>query len=74
MYNNLKIIDNLEVDKVAIVDTMIALESQGYAVNVKKYDKLMYNNILCNIFKTLPAFDTTQMINAKRFYNKYLLL
>lgn len=73
MYNDVikkNILDDLESKAMSIVNTSIALASQGYLVNKSKYIKLDWSSILLHAFENIDIFSKEQQNNIERLYNK----
>ena len=73
MYNDVikkNIIDDLESKAMSIVNTSIALASQGYLVNKSKYIRLDWSSILLHAFENIDIFSKEQQNNIERLYNK----
>lgn len=73
MYNDSlqkEILDDLDSKAYSIVNTIIALTSQGYLVNKKKDTKLRLTSILIPIFENIGFFDCKQRSNVESMYNK----
>ena len=73
MYNDVikkNILDDLESKTMSIVNTSIALASQGYLVNKSKYIRLDWSSILLHAFENIDIFSKEQQNNIERLYNK----
>ena len=73
MYNDVikkNILDDLESKAMSIVNTSIALASQGYLVNKSKYIRLDWSSILLHAFENIDIFSKEQQNNIERLYNK----
>ena len=73
MYNDAikkNILDDLESKAMSIVNTSIALASQGYLVNKSKYIRLDWSSILLHAFENIDIFSKEQQNNIERLYNK----
>lgn len=73
MYNDVikkNILDNLESKAMSIVNTSIALASQGYLVNKSKYIRLDWSSIFLHAFENIDIFSEEQQNNIERLYNK----
>ena len=73
MYNDVikkNIFDDLESKAMSIVNTSIALASQGYLVNKSKYIRLDWSSILLHAFENIDIFSKEQQNNIERLYNK----
>ena len=73
MYNDVikkNILDDLESKAMSIVNTSIALASQGYLVNKSKYIRLDWSSILLHAFENIDVFSKEQQNNIERLYNK----
>ena len=73
MYNDVikkNILDNLESKAMSIVNTSIALTSQGYLVNKSKYIRLDWSSLLLHAFENIDIFSKEQQNNIERLYNK----
>ena len=66
MYNDeirKNITDNLESKVMSIVNTSIALASQGYLVNKSKYIRLDWSSLLLHAFENIDIFSKEQQNN-----------
>ena len=73
MYNDVikkNILDDLESKAMNIVNTSIALISQGYLVNKSKYIRLDWSSLLLHAFENIDIFSKEQQNNIERLYNK----
>lgn len=73
MYNDVirkSILDDLEGKVISIINTSIALASQGYLVNKSKYIRLDWSSILLHAFENIDIFSEEQQNNIERLYNK----
>ena len=73
MYNDVikkNILDDLESKTMSIVNTSIALASQGYLVNKSKYIRLDWSSLLLHAFENIDIFNKEQQNNIERLYNK----
>ena len=73
MYNDVikkNILDDLESKAMNIVNTSIALASQGYFVNKSKYIRLDWSSLLLHAFENIDIFSKEQQNNIERLYNK----
>ena len=73
MYNDIikkNILDDLESKAMSIVNTSIALASQGYLVNKSKYIRLDWSSLLLHAFENIDIFSKEQQNNIERLYNK----
>ena len=73
MYNDVikkNILDELESKAMSIVNTSIALASQGYLVNKSKYIRLDWSSLLLHAFENIDIFSKEQQNNIERLYNK----
>ena len=73
MYNDVikkNILDDLESKTMSIVNTSIALASQGYLVNKSKYIRLDWSSLLLHAFENIDIFSKKQQNNIERLYNK----
>ena len=73
MYNDVikkNILDDLESKAMNIVNTSIALTSQGYLVNKSKYIRLDWSSLLLHAFENIDIFSKEQQNNIERLYNK----
>ena len=73
MYNDVikkNILDDLKSKAMNIVNTSIALTSQGYLVNKSKYIRLDWSSILLHAFENIDIFSKEQQNNIERLYNK----
>ena len=64
------ILDDLESKVMSIVNTSIALASQGYLVNKSKYIRLNWSSLLLHAFENIDIFSKEQQNNIERLYNK----
>ena len=64
------ILDDLEGKVISIINTSIALASQGYLVNKSKYIRLDWSSILLHAFENIDIFSKEQQNNIERLYNK----
>ena len=64
------ILDDLESKTMNIVNTSIALTSQGYLVNKSKYIRLDWSSLLLHAFENIDIFSKEQQNNIERLYNK----
>lgn len=63
-------IDSLENKVVSIVNTSVALSSQGYLVNKNKYIKLDWSSIMIHAFENIDVLDEEQQRRVELLYNK----
>ena len=73
MYNDVikkNILDDLESKAMSIVNTSIALASQGYLVNKSKYIRLDWSSILLHAFENIDVFSEEQQHKIELLYNK----
>lgn len=73
MYNDeirKHIISNLERKQLSIVNTAVALASQGYLVNKSKYIRLDWSSIILNAFENINVFSEEQQHKIELLYNK----
>ena len=73
MYNDVikkNILDDLESKAMNIVNTSIALASQGYLVNKSKYIRLDWSSLLLHAFENIDIFSKEQQNNIERLYNQ----
>lgn len=73
MYNDKirkSIISDLENKAMDVVKTSIALASQGYLVNRKKYIKLDWTSLLLSAFENIDILSDEQQHNIELLYNK----
>ena len=73
MYNDVikkNILDDLESKAMNIVNTSIALVSQGYLVNKSKYIRLDWSSLLLHAFENIDIFSKEQQNNIERLYHK----
>lgn len=64
------IIDDLESKAISIVNTSIALASQGYLVNKSKHVRLDWSSILIHAFENINIFSDKQKHQIELVYNK----
>ena len=77
MYNDVikkNILDDLESKAMSIVNTSIALASQGYLVNKSKYIRLDWSSILLHAFENIDIFSEEQQHKIELLYNKFSTL
>lgn len=67
-------IDSLENKVVSIVNTSVALSSQGYLVNKNKYIKLDWSSIMIHAFENIYVLDEEQQRRVELLYNKISIL
>lgn len=73
MYNDAirkNIIDDLESKVMSIVNTSIALASQGYLVNKSKYIRLDWSSLLIHAFDNIQVLKPEQQHKIELLYNK----
>lgn len=73
MYNDevrKTIINDLESKVISIVNTSIALASQGYLVNKSKYIRLDWSSLLIHAFDNIKVFNPEQQHKIEHLYNK----
>lgn len=73
MYNDeLKetIIDNLERKAISIVNTAVALASQGYLVNKAKQIRLDWSSVMLHAFENIDILSREQQRKVKLLYDK----
>lgn len=73
MYNDeirKHIISDLERKQLSIVNTAVALASQGYLVNKSKYIRLDWSSIILNAFENINVFSEEQQHKIELLYNK----
>ena len=73
MYNDVirkTILDDLEDKVIGIVNTSIALASQGYLVNKSKYIRLEWSSLLIHAFKNIDVLKPEQQHKIELLYNK----
>lgn len=73
MYNDelrKNIIDDLESKVISIVNTSIALASQGYLVNKSKHIRLDWSSLLIHAFDNIKVFSLEQQDKIEHLYNK----
>lgn len=73
MYNDeirKHIISDLERKQLSIVNTAVALASQGYLVNKSKYIRLNWSSIILNAFENINVFSEEQQHKIELLYNK----
>lgn len=64
------ILDNLESKVTSIVNTAVALASQGYLVNKSKYIRLDWSSILIHAFENIDILKPEQQHRIELIYNK----
>lgn len=67
---NKSIIDNLESKALSIVNTSVALASQGYLINKSKVIRLNWSAILLHAFENIDILNKEQQHNLETLYNK----
>lgn len=73
MYNDelsKTIIDDLESKVISVVNTSIALASQGYLINKSKIIRLEWSSLLLHAFKNINVLNINQQHNVELLYNK----
>lgn len=73
MYNDVikkNILDDLESKAMNIVNTSIALASQGYLVNKSKYIRLDWSSLLLHAFENIDVLKPEQQHSVELLYNK----
>ena len=73
MYNDVikkNILDDLESKAMNIVNTSIALASQGYLVNKSKYIRLDWSSLLLHAFENIDVLKPEQQHRVELLYNK----
>ena len=73
MYNDVikkNILDDLESKAMSIVNTSIALASQGYLVNKSKYIRLDWSSLLLHAFENIDVLRPEQQHRIELLYNK----
>ena len=68
------ILDDLESRKLAIVNTVVELASQGYFANKLKYIRLDWTSILIDAFQNIAMFTKEQQVKIEQLYNKIISL
>lgn len=63
-------IDNLESKTIDIVNTSVALASQGYLVNKSKTIKLEWSSLLIHAFENIDVLKPDQQHKVELLYNK----
>lgn len=77
MYNDVirkTILDDLESKVISIINTSIALASQGYLVNKSKYIRLDWSSLLIHAFENINVLKSEQQRNIELLYNKLLTI
>lgn len=77
MYNDVirkTILDDLESKVISIINTSIALASQGYLVNKSKYIRLDWSSLLIHAFENINVLKPEQQHNIELLYNKLLTI
>ena len=64
------ILDSLESKVVSIVNTSVALASQGYIINKNKYIKLDWSSIMIHAFENIDVLNEKQQHRVELLYNK----
>ena len=73
MYNDelsKTIIDDLESKAISVVNTSIALASQGYLIYKSKIIRLEWSSLLLHAFKNINVLNINQQHNVELLYNK----
>ena len=73
MYNDVikkNILDDLESKAMNIVNTSIALASQGYLVNKSKITRLNWSSLLIHAFENIDVLNPEQQHKIELLYNK----
>lgn len=73
MYDDLiknTILDDLESKVTSIVNTSVALASQGYLVNKSKYIRLDWSSVLIHAFENIDILKPEQQHRIELIYNK----
>lgn len=68
------IINGLEEKVIRIVETNMALLSQGYLINRLKYVKLEWSSILIHAFENIDIFNNEQQTKIENVYNRIMAL
>lgn len=63
-------INNLESKAIGIVNTAIALASQGYIINKSKHIKLDWSSIWLHAFENIDVLNKEQQHKVELLYNK----
>lgn len=77
MYNDVvkkSILDDLESKVMNVVNTSIALASQGYLVNKSKNTRLEWSSILLHAFENIDILKPEQQTKVEIIYNKLSML
>lgn len=77
MYNDVikkNILDDLESKVMNVVNTSIALASQGYLVNKSKHTRLEWSSILLHAFENIDILKLEQQTKVEIIYNKLSML
>lgn len=64
------ILDDLESKVVSVVNTSIALASQGYLVNKSKHIRLNWSSLLIHAFENIDILEPEQQHKIELLYNK----
>lgn len=64
------ILDDLESKVIGIVNTSVALASQGYLVNKSKYIRLDWSSIMLHALENIDVLNTEQQDKIELLYNK----
>ena len=64
------ITDDLESKVISIVNTSIALASQGYLVNKSKITRLNWSSLLIHAFENIDVLNREQQHKIELLYNK----
>lgn len=67
---NESIIDNLESKALSITNTSVALASQGYLINKRKYIVLDWTSIMLHAFENIKVLSKEQQHKVEILYNK----
>lgn len=64
------ILDDLENKVISIVNTSVALVSQGYLVNRSKTIRLNWSSLLLHAFENIDVLSSEQQHKVEELYNK----
>lgn len=64
------ILDDLEGKVMSIINTSIALASQGYLVNKSKYIRLDWSSLLLHAFENIDVLKPEQQHCVELLYNR----
>lgn len=75
MYDKSKnIIESLEDKVLSIVNTNIALLSQGYLINKTKYIRADWSSLLIHAFENIDVLSKDRQNKIEQLYNKVMMI